>query len=390
MTISATVAMINNSGQLKSNITGSGLLVVGRGHVTGNGGGLFSGRFGGGCGGLVIINAFFEGGDTFANFAHQGRNLAFAKQDKNNNRNQKKAKGSGSVHEKFSKKSRDLRLRWVVSKANRAQSARRSFARGGIGIGICGSYCHISVSKTRSCGKYAQMSRSNRLFDLIQILRDGHLHRAADLAGDLGVSVRSIWRDMAVLSASGMPVEGERGVGYILRQPITLPPMMLQPAELVALRLGVRLVAEGADPNLAAAARSLAGKIATVAPAPRDAGAGEDLFAPAPSTPVRASPHLPMLRKAIRQSERLTIAVLDRSGQLTQRDIRPLALTLTGQTWVLGAWCDTKVGFATFGLDRLLDIVPRGAVFSREAGKRLADYRKWQAQGAGLAEELDI
>ena len=170
------------------------------------------------------------------------------------------------------------------------------------------------------------MSRSNRLFDLIQILRDGRLHRAADLALDLGVSVRSIWRDMAMLAASGMPVEGERGVGYMLRQPITLPPMMLQPAELIALRLGVRLVAEGADANLAAAARSLAGKIATVAPAPRDAGVGEDLFAPAAAAPQRASPHLPLLRKAIRQSERLTIAVLDAAGQLTQREIRPCFL----------------------------------------------------------------
>jgi predicted DNA-binding transcriptional regulator YafY len=234
------------------------------------------------------------------------------------------------------------------------------------------------------------MPRSDRLFDLIQILRDGRLHRAADLAGDLGVSVRSIWRDMAMLAASGMPIEGERGVGYILRQPITLPPMMLQPAELVALRLGVRLVAEGADPGLAAAARSLAGKIATVAPAPRDAGVGEDLFAPAAPTPLRASPHVPLLRKAIRQSERLTLAVLDSAGQLTQRDIRPLALALSGDTWVLGAWCDTKAGFATFGLDRLLDIVPRGEVFAREAGKRLADYRKWQAQSAGPAVELDI
>jgi predicted DNA-binding transcriptional regulator YafY len=75
---------------------------------------------------------------------------------------------------------------------------------------------------------------------------------------------------------------------------------------------------------------------------------------------------------------------------LTQRDIRPLALALTGQTWVLAAWCETKAEFATFGLDRLLDIVPRGESFPREAGKRLTDYRKWQALGAGLAEELDI
>ncbi len=218
------------------------------------------------------------------------------------------------------------------------------------------------------------MPRSDRLFDLIQIMRDGRLHRAADLAQVLGVSVRSIWRDMGVLAASGMPVEGERGVGYILRAPITLPPMMLSPAEMIALRAGVRLMAEGADPALAAAARTLAAKIATVAPALRDEG--EDIFAPRPSESRRASPHLPLLRKAIRQSERLTIAVLDPSGQLTQRDVRPLSLSLSGQTWVLTAWCETRVRFEEFGLDRLLDIVPRGEIFPKEPGKRLADYRK--------------
>ena len=221
------------------------------------------------------------------------------------------------------------------------------------------------------------MTRSDRLFDLIQILRDGRLHRAADLAATLGVSVRSIWRDMAVLSASGMPLEGERGVGYILRQPITLPPMMLSPAEMMALRHGVRLVASGDDPALAAAARSLAAKIATVAPAPREDG--EDLFTARAAELQRASPQLPLLRKAIRQGERLTIALLDNQGQLTQRDIRPLALSLTEGTWVLAAWCDQKAGFEEFGLDRLLDVVPRGESFPREPGKRLADYRKWQA-----------
>lgn len=225
------------------------------------------------------------------------------------------------------------------------------------------------------------MPRSDRLFDLIQILRDGRLHRAAELAGALGVSVRSIWRDMAVLAASGMPVEGERGVGYILRAPLTLPPMMLSPVEMMALRQGVRLVAEGGDATLAAAARSLGAKIATVAPAPRAEGetAGEDIFTARPAEPVRTTPHLPLLRKAIRQAERLTIVLLDAQGQLTQRDIRPLALDLSGRDWTLAAWCETKAGFAEFGLDRLLDIVPRGESFPREAGKRLADYRKWQA-----------
>ena len=224
------------------------------------------------------------------------------------------------------------------------------------------------------------MPRSDRLFDLIQTLRDGRLHRAADLAQATGVSVRSIWRDMAVLAASGMPVEGERGVGYILRQPITLPPMMLTPAEMLALRHGVRLVAEGADAAMASAARSLAGKIATIAPAPREE-AGE-LFTPRPTEAVRTTPHLPQLRKAVRMGERLTIAILDPEGQLTQRDIRPLALSLTDRLWTLGAWCETKARFETFRLDRLADIVPRGESFPREAGRRLADYRNWLAQSA--------
>ena len=220
------------------------------------------------------------------------------------------------------------------------------------------------------------MPRSDRLFDLIQILRDGRLHRAGDLAEALQVSVRSIWRDMAVLASSGMPVEGERGVGYILRAPITLPPMMLTPAEMLALRQGVRMVAEGTDPGLAAAARTLANKIATVAPAPRDA---DDLFTPRPSVPARASPQLPQLRKAVRMGERLTIAILDAEGQLTQRDIRPLVLSLIDRHWTLGAWCETKARFETYPLDRVLDIVPRGETFGKEPGKRLADYRKWQA-----------
>lgn len=222
------------------------------------------------------------------------------------------------------------------------------------------------------------MPRSDRLFDLIQILRDGRLHRAAELAQALGVSVRSIWRDMAVLAASGMPVEGERGVGYILRAPLTLPPMMLSPVEMLALRHGVRLVAEGGDATLASAARSLAAKIATVAPAPRGEDEAEDIFTARPAEPLRSTPHLPLLRKAIRQAERLTIVLLDAEGQLTQRDIRPLALALSGRDWTLAAWCETKSGFEAFGLDRLLDIVPRGENFPRQAGKKLADYRKWQ------------
>jgi predicted DNA-binding transcriptional regulator YafY len=109
------------------------------------------------------------------------------------------------------------------------------------------------------------MKRDARLFDLVQILRDGRLHTASELAEALAVSTRTIWRDMAMMAATGLPVEGERGLGYILRSPLMLPPMMLTPDELEALSLGLRHV-ETTDPAHARAARSLLVKIATLLP----------------------------------------------------------------------------------------------------------------------------
>ena len=109
------------------------------------------------------------------------------------------------------------------------------------------------------------MKRDQRLYDLIQILRDGKLHTAADLAGRLGVSERTIWRDMAMAAATGLPVTGERGLGYILRSPLLLPPTMLTPDEIDALAAGLRHV-EATDPARARAARSLLAKVATLLP----------------------------------------------------------------------------------------------------------------------------
>lgn len=222
------------------------------------------------------------------------------------------------------------------------------------------------------------MRRTDRLFDLIQILRDGRLHRASEMAARLEVSVRTIWRDMATLMASGMPVEGERGVGYILRAPITLPPMMLSSAEIEALRLGVRLVAEGADPGLARAARTLAAKIASVTPAPPEAER-DDLFVFTGREATRAAPHLPMIRKAIKAGERLTIAYIDSQGAETHRDIRPLQLAFWGRVWTLAAWCEARGDFRDFRVDRIVAVSPTAEFFAAEPGRTLADYKARQA-----------
>ena len=217
------------------------------------------------------------------------------------------------------------------------------------------------------------MRRSDRLFDLIQILRDGRLHQAAEMADRLAVSDRTIWRDMATLMASGLPVEGERGVGYILRAPITLPPMVLTSAELEAFRLGVRLVADGADPSLARAARSLATKIGAVTPAPPEDDDGLFVFTGREAT--RAAPHMPMLRAAIRAHERLTITYVDESGLDSHRDIRPLQLEFWGRVWTLAAWCEARHDFRSFRVDRIRAITPTGEIFPLEPGRDLATWR---------------
>ena len=109
------------------------------------------------------------------------------------------------------------------------------------------------------------MKRDARLYDIVQSLRDGRLHTALELAARLGVSTRTIWRDMEMLAATGLPVTGERGLGYILRAPLLLPPTMLTPEELEALVEGLRHVGQDGNPR-AKAARSLLYKVATLLP----------------------------------------------------------------------------------------------------------------------------
>ncbi len=216
------------------------------------------------------------------------------------------------------------------------------------------------------------MRRSNRLFDLIQILRDGKLHRAADLARALHVSTRTIWRDMATLSASGLPVEGERGIGYLLRDPITLPPVALTREEFEALRLGMALVASAADPGIARAAGSLRAKIAAVAP--QGADEGTDSFVFSSPEAAKAAPHLGLIRRALREHLTLQMVYADPGQPETRRRIRPLQLEFWGKVWTLTAWCEWRGDFRVFRIDRILSLTPDGGAFLPEPGKTIEAY----------------
>ncbi|WP_171231524.1 YafY family protein [Ruegeria sp. HKCCA4812] len=219
------------------------------------------------------------------------------------------------------------------------------------------------------------MRRTDRLFDIIQILRDGKLHRAQDIADQLEVSVRTIYRDMDTLVASGVPVEGERGVGYMVREQITLPPLNLTPAELEALNLGMAIVAEAADPDLKAAANSLADKIDAVLPTQVVAEADSWKFAVYPfADAARGLAYMAPIRAAIKSRQKLRLSYRRIDGVLTERTIRPLHMEYWGRVWTLTAWCELRNGFRVFRIDLIESVSPLPEIFADEPGKRLSDY----------------
>lgn len=221
------------------------------------------------------------------------------------------------------------------------------------------------------------MRRTDRLFDLIQLLRDGRLHTASDLAEQMEVSVRTIYRDMDTLVASGIPVEGERGVGYILRAPVFMPPMALTQVELEALHLGAALVRQTADAELQDAATRVLTKIDQSMPEPMFGaldGFGKEIFA-APEVAASFS-NMPTIRRAIREQLVMLIDYTALDGRQSRRRIRPLQMEYWGRAWTCTGWCEERQDFRVFRVDRINDILVPGDRFEQEPGQTLVDYLK--------------
>lgn len=219
------------------------------------------------------------------------------------------------------------------------------------------------------------MRRSDRLFDLIQLLRDGRLHKGRDLAQRLGISLRTLYRDMDTLIASGIPVEGERGLGYMMTAPITLPPLNLNLTELEALHLGLATVAKAGDPELRRAADTLSQKIDAVLPEDRAAPASGHGFAVYPfAEAARGFVHMAPLRAAIRSRRKVDITYSEPGQPDQQRRIRPLQMEYWGRVWTLTSWCEASQGFQVFRVDRITTLDVSFEVFEEESGKTLADY----------------
>lgn len=220
------------------------------------------------------------------------------------------------------------------------------------------------------------MKRTDRLFDLIQLLRDGRLHRAQDLADRLDVSIRTIYRDMDTLIASGVPIMGERGLGYMATAAITLPPLNLTMTELEALHLGMSVVGQAADPELQAAAKSLSAKIDAVLPEDRSAPPTGWGFAVYPfQDAAKGFEHMPAIRGAIRARQKLRIRYRSLEGELTERVIRPLQMEYWGRLWTTTVWCELRADFRVFRIDRIEALTVLPQLFIEEEGKRLVDYK---------------
>jgi predicted DNA-binding transcriptional regulator YafY len=221
------------------------------------------------------------------------------------------------------------------------------------------------------------MSRAQRLLDLIQCLRR-HRHpvSGATLAGELGVSLRTLYRDIASLQAQGAHIEGEPGVGYVLRPGFLLPPLMFAEDEIEALVLGSRWVAERADDRLAGAARDALAKIAAVLPPDLRGDLDGNALLVGPGAPIVAGAiELTAVRRAIRAERKLTITYRAGDARETARTIWPFALAFFDRVRVVVAWCELRQGFRHFRADRIVALASTDLRYPRRRQALLKEWR---------------
>ena len=241
------------------------------------------------------------------------------------------------------------------------------------------------------------MRRADRLFQIVQLLRARRLVTAAQVATELEVSPRTVYRDVADLIANGVPIEGEAGVGYALARGFDLPPLMFDEEEIGALVLGARMVQAYGDESLAARARSVLTKIEAVVPERLRRSFARPEWHVSRSLRKEARAHLETLRRAIDSRRKLRLRYQDEKGVSSERTVRPLCLAFWGPGWTAGAWCELRHDFRNFRPDRMREVVLLEERFTDEPGKDLAAYlraveeelaRERAALGAGRAPEV--
>ncbi|RUR11313.1 YafY family protein [Legionella sp. km772] len=201
------------------------------------------------------------------------------------------------------------------------------------------------------------MSRTQRLLDLLQLLRQ---HRypisGKALAERLNISLRTLYRDIATLQSQGAAIEGEPGLGYVLRPGFMLPPLMFSEEEIEALVLGSRWVARRADDKLQTAAKNALAKISAVLPAPLRYQLESSGLMIGPTKTQYSNGHDILIRYAIRREFKLKLSYIDLNEHSSQRIIWPLALGFFDEVRMVIAWCELREDFRHFRTDRIKEV----------------------------------
>lgn len=234
------------------------------------------------------------------------------------------------------------------------------------------------------------MRRSNRLFEIIQILRAAERPLTADsLARQLEVSTRTIYRDIAALQMMSTPIEGEPGIGYVMRKGYNLPPLNFDLEEIEALRVGLALLSRAGDSALLRAARRIHEKIDALH------GPADWLqvapWGAAPDDPAKGCVSVSMLRDAIRSERKLELVYIDEQECRTVRTVRPLALVYHLECVMLACWCELRAGFRHFRTDRIHGCQALDQFFAGQGNALRAiwpDQNRWNAALPAMAESI--
>ncbi len=226
--------------------------------------------------------------------------------------------------------------------------------------------------------------RADRLFSVVQQLRRGKLVTARQLAERLEVSERTIYRDIADLQGSGVPIDGEAGVGYLLRAGFDLPPLMFSREEIEALVVGARLVKTLVGAGLGRGAEDALAKIEHVLPdSLRRELEKSRLFAAHGIADVAVQARLDLLRQALNQKRVVQFGYQREDGETSERAVQPLGLFCWGRTWTLAGWCEWRDDFRHFRVDRMTTLIQTERAFAEQPGRGLSDFlRAMEAQDA--------
>ena len=218
------------------------------------------------------------------------------------------------------------------------------------------------------------MRRADRLFQIVQLLRSRRrATTAGHIAERLGISERTVYRDVRDLVLAGTPIDGEAGVGYRIRPGYDLPPLMFDREEIQALVLGARMVRQFGDPALARASDAILSKVAAVVPKDLEPLLSETLlFVPTSIGGARSADALLVTREALSARRKMRVKYANATGESTERVVRPLGVFFWGRTWTLAAWCELRNDFRNFRLDRVTEPLLL-EVFTDEPGRTLKD-----------------